>query len=174
MFLESTPIWSDKRAKAKLIISQNGTSTIQHTQITADNISRPVITRMGTTQVSPSVRTSAVGRCVKKGASEGQQAVVDYAFQISQGDRSFIGLLEAENGLWDFKRQSEVRYNGKREQSYGLCQIHKSYHKKIVNDKRFFTDWKWQLEQCWELYKQGTPFGGRKNIKKALKNFICK
>lgn len=43
---------------------------------------------------------------------------------------------------------------------YGLCQINKGYHSKIVNDPRFFTDYKRQLDKCREKFKGGTRFYG--------------
>lgn len=43
---------------------------------------------------------------------------------------------------------------------YGLCQINKWYHPEIVNNTKFFTDYKYQIDQCWKLYKWGTRFYG--------------
>jgi len=39
-----------------------------------------------------------------------------------------------------------------------LCQINKASHPEIVNDPRFFTDWRWHIEQCKKLADQWTAF----------------
>jgi len=88
--------------------------------------------------------------------SEEQQKIIDYAWKISH-DREFIYLLKAENGEISVDRKSPVNSNGYRD--YGLCQINKGYHPGIVNDERF-SDYKWQLDQCYRLYKGGTTFYG--------------
>lgn len=98
-----------------------------------------------------------------------QQKVVDYAWAISH-DKNFIYLLKAENGTFDPKRKSTwVGSNGYRD--YGLCQINKGFHPEIVGDSRFFTDWKWQADQCYRLYKGGTVFYGAKNEAAQVKHF---
>lgn len=108
---------------------------------------------------------------IKRWASSQQQQYIDYAWELSH-DPKFIYTLEAENGLWSIDRQSTYRdKNGRQEPSFGFCQIHKGYHPEIVNDQRFFTDWKWQLETCWRLYKWGTAFYGKNNIARTQKNF---
>lgn len=95
---------------------------------------------------------------------------VDYAFEISGRDETFVYLLEAENGLWTHDRRSIVRgANG--HWDWGLCQVSSYFHPKIVNDPRFKSDWKWQMDQCLKLYQGGTKFYGRANIKKVSKNF---
>lgn len=101
--------------------------------------------------------------------SEEQQKIIDYAWQISH-DEKFIYLLKAECGDLDIKCKSKtVGSNGYRD--FGACQINKGYHSKIVNDARFFTDYKWQLDQCYRLYKGGTKFYGMNNIHKVKKHF---
>jgi hypothetical protein len=74
---------------------------------------------------------------------------------MSGCDKEFIIMLESENGSWNYKSQSSyITKDGTREDSWGLCQFHRQYHPDIVNDKRFFTDQSWQLEQClkeWRL-----------------------
>jgi len=95
------------------------------------------------------------------------------AAEISNNDIEFLALLDAENGTWNLKRQSEVTVKGHRERSYGFCQINSYYHPEIVKDERFFTNPRWQIEQCHKLYKGGTTFYGAKNISKTIKNFTC-
>jgi len=90
------------------------------------------------------------------------QEKINYAWSISK-DHDFIYMLEGENALWDFTRQSEVVKNGVREDSWGFCQIHRGWHPEIVNDKRFFTDWRWQMRECLRLWKGGTRFYGFDN-----------
>ena len=67
-------------------------------------------------------------------------------------------LMECENGNWNPTMQSTVIRNGKREDSWGLCQVHRPDHKEIVNNPLFFSDWKWQIDRCKELMDGKTPF----------------
>lgn len=85
------------------------------------------------------------------------QDYVRYAYKISWGDLDFVATLEAENGRRDPHRQSDVVTNGKREESYGFCQMMRVYHAE-VNDKRFWSDPYRQLDQCYRKYKWGTTF----------------
>lgn len=92
------------------------------------------------------------------------QEYVRYAYDISDWDLDFVAMLDAENGKRDPKRQSQVpdkkrwmSANG-REDSRGFCQLHRRRHKNIVDDPKFFTDWKRQMEQCHKKYKWGTRF----------------
>lgn len=93
------------------------------------------------------------------------QEYVDYAYSISNNDINFLWKLQWENGQRDPKKQSNcVKIDWStdcfgrsiwlwyREESYWFCQINKRYHPDIVWDKRFFTDRRWQLQQCWEMY----------------------
>lgn len=133
----------------------------------------------------------------KKGGSDIQNERVSYAWKISK-DLDFLALLEAENGLWTEDRKHSVKYslchkkNGemidqrksglcntdpknyywKWHWDYGFCGTSSGYKAKIYNDPRFFTDWKWQIEQCYIMYKQGVTFYGRKNIWKTRSHFI--
>lgn len=76
-------------------------------------------------------------------------------------------LLHAESGAWDFKKRHDIAYvrKGKRYYDFGLCGVSNYYHPEIVNDPRFFTDWKWQMQECHKLYKGGTTFYGAKHLK---------
>ena len=86
---------------------------------------------------------------------------------------SFIALLEAENWLWTIDRQSLSGYwrNGKLYHDYGFCQISNYYHPTITGDARFYTDWKWQIGKCYELYIGGTTFYGLNNVHITKKRF---
>jgi hypothetical protein len=113
------------------------------------------------------------GKLNKVGFPKEKKEMVDYACEISSGNKSFIYKLNAENGIWDFKRRSTVwlrkakdgKHNeicGKdltgcwHEDSWGYCQIHRPDHPEIVNDPRMFTDWKWQMDTCYRLFSGGT------------------
>ena len=85
------------------------------------------------------------------------QSYVNYAWKISWWDIDFISTLEAENWQWNHTRQSEVRTNWVREESYWFCQMMKKWHKE-VSDERFWSDPYWQLDICWYKYKNGTRF----------------
>ena len=98
------------------------------------------------------------------------QDYVRYAYKISWGDLDFVATLEAENGRRDPHRQSDVVTNGKREESYGFCQMMRKYHPE-VNDKRFWEDPYWQLDTCWKKYKWGTKFYGKNVRHKVIDRF---
>lgn len=99
---------------------------------------------------------SECGEVRKKGWSKDASYWLQYAFNISDCDKDFIAQMLAENGNMDFNLQSYVVKDGIREESYGVCQIHKGYHPEIVNDPRF-SDQEWQIQKCLELYRNGTP-----------------
>lgn len=80
------------------------------------------------------------------------QDYVRYAYKISGGDLDFVATLEAENGRRDPYRQSDVVSNGKREESYGFCQMMRKYHPE-VNEKKFWEDPYYQLDVCYRKYK---------------------
>lgn len=81
-----------------------------------------------------------------------------YEWEISNWDKRFLLKLKTENWWYNINQQSNVWTNWKREDSWGLCQLHRKRHSKIVDDPRFFTDYKWHIEQCYNKYKWGTKF----------------
>lgn len=85
-------------------------------------------------------------------------STMEQAYFLSGGDKNFVRLLDCENSSWDPRRQSGIMVNGKREDSWGLCQISRRWHQGIVDDPRFFTDVSWQIGQCLILYRGGTKF----------------
>jgi len=103
--------------------------------------------------------------CYKHTADERQNQYVKMASEISNNDLEFLALLDAENGLWTPDR---VGVTG----DIGFCQISPYYHPQITNDTRFYDPY-WQIEKCYELYKGGTTFYGKKNIYKTKLNFTC-
>lgn len=92
----------------------------------------------------------------KKDCGDDVNEVLSYAYEIS-GDRDFIKMLVAENGRVQI---DTVGVSG----DIGFCQVAPQFHPEITNDSRFLTDWRWQIEQCYELYKNGTTFYGIKHL----------
>lgn len=96
---------------------------------------------------------------------EDQQQFVRLAQEVSGNNLQFLYMLESENPLFSPDRQSDVVYKGRREPSFGFCQIHRDYHPEIINNPRFFTDAKWQMETCYRLFKGGVKFYGYQRLK---------
>lgn len=117
-----------------------------------------------------------------------QQEYIDYAWEISH-EPNFIYLLKAENGLITPDRKHALSYKlcdnsqgitvppsncyakkkgyyWKTHWDWGFCGASDGYQKNTVEDARFFTNWKWQLDQCYRLYKGGTTFYGIKRFRK--------
>ena len=105
---------------------------------------------------------------VLKGSyNEYQYKWTDYAWN-KYHDKEFMYMLASENGLFNHDRQSLVYdSSGRREPSYGFCQIHRGYHPNIVNDPRFFSDPAWQMDKCYEKFTGGTVFYGYTRFKKS-------
>jgi len=80
------------------------------------------------------------------------------ASEVSGNNLDFIRKITGENGGMDHTLQSRVVKNGIREDSWGYCQIHRQWHSAIVDDPRFFTDKRWQMENCFRLWSGGTKF----------------
>lgn len=117
--------------------------------------------------IAPSVKTAkqSTGLYKKLNVGEDQQQYVRLAQEISNSDLQFLYMLEAENSLFTPDRQSNVYYKGRREPSFGFCQIHKDYHPEIINNPKF-KDPKWQMETCFRLFKGGTKFYGYQRVLK--------
>lgn len=103
--------------------------------------------------------------------NDGRNKYVQYAYNVWW--INFVALLEAENWRWAINTRSYVVWINWY-YDYGFCQINKWRHKNIVNDPRFFTDWKRQIDKCYELYKWWTTFYGAKNISKTKIRFEIK
>lgn len=103
-----------------------------------------------------------------------KQQYVQYAYEISGWDIVFVGMLQAENDAWDPHRQSEVidhsSENGK-EDSWWFCQVHRPSHPHVVNHEFFWTDWRWQMRTCYELYTRGVYFAGKRDARGMLQFF---
>ena len=87
--------------------------------------------------------------------------IATYAYEVSNGNMDFLMTLKAENWWFDMYKQSNVpdKYwvNG-REDSRGICQLHRKRHSAIVDNERFFADYKYQVEECWKKYNWWTKF----------------
>jgi len=110
------------------------------------------------------------------------QQLIQYACDVSNSDIDFILTLNAEMGSWNWQGQSNViQKDWKREPSFWMCQIHYKYHKKTIyenlpfnriKESRYLTDWKYQIETCYKMYKWGTKMYGYNVRHKVLKGLI--
>lgn len=105
----------------------------------------------------------------RKGWGEENQEKVQYAYEL--GGEQFVYLLNAENGQWTHKRR-HPKIPGTIGTDWGMCGINDYYHPTIVNNALFFTDWKWQMNQCYRIWKGGTTFYGARNIHKQKSLFF--
>lgn len=111
---------------------------------------------------------------VKRGAEPEAQEKIDYAYLISKGDKDFIYTLTIENDQWTINRKHGLSYycplTKTMETDWGMG-ISKCWHRDKVEDPRFFTDWRWHIEQAWDLYSGGTRFYGYDIRWKAKEKF---
>ena len=87
--------------------------------------------------------------------------IATYAYKVSWGDMDFLMTLKAENWAFDMYLQSRVsdkHWRNWREDSRWLCQLHRTRHKDVVDDKRFWNSREFQVEKCREKYKWWTKF----------------
>lgn len=112
-------------------------------------ILRSIIAIVALSILSPALAVEKIG------APEYVSERAAYAYEISGGNKMFVGTLDAENSLWTEDRRSNTGYyrKGVKRYDWGICQVSEYYHPTIVNDLRFWTDWKWQVRKCWDLYK---------------------
>ncbi len=85
-------------------------------------------------------------------------------------------MMEGENGEWTHDKRSDLYawLGGRASWDWGHCQINDYWHPDKVNDDRFFTDWKWQLDQCLLLWNGGTRFYATDNIPTSKTHFEWK
>ena len=89
--------------------------------------------------------------------------IINYAYEISNGDMDFVLTLKAENGWFDIYKQSNVydEYGpNNREDSRGLCQLHRRWHSDIVDQPKFRDWYEYQVDACYEKYVGWTRFYG--------------
>lgn len=87
--------------------------------------------------------------------------IATYERKVSNWNKAFLLKLKTENWWYDMFKQSEVRdrnWPNGREDSRGLCQFHRNRHSEIVDDPRFWTDYKFQVEKCREKFSWWTTF----------------
>lgn len=94
-----------------------------------------------------------------------QQKYVKMADKVSNHDLQFLALLDSENGLWTPDRRHSDGVG------FGFCGMSLPWHKDDIEDPRFFTDPEWQIQVCYDHYKDGTTFYGK--WKNHLKYFTC-
>lgn len=110
------------------------------------------------------------------------QQLIQYACDVSNYDVDFILTLNAEMGSWNWQGRSRViQKDWNIEPSFGLCQVHYKYHKKTIyenlpfhriKESKFLTDWKYQIETCYQMHKWGTKMYGYNVRYKVLKWLI--
>jgi len=108
--------------------------------------------------------------------------IIQYACDISNSDIDFILTMNAENWSRDYKKQSNViQKNWKREPSFWMCQVHYMYHKKTIYENlpfnrimesKYLTDWKYQIDTCYRLYKQWVAMYGYNHRYRVLRWLI--
>lgn len=100
--------------------------------------------------------------------------IINYAYEISSWNMEFVRTLKAENWAFDIYLQSYVpdpRWPNGREDSWGLCQLHRSRHSDIVDQKIFRESRAYQVEICREKYRTWTKFYGR-NVQYRYKDLF--
>ena len=112
-------------------------------------------------------KTTRKSLCYKHTAGEDQNQYVKIAAEISDNDLDFLSTLDAENGLWTPDR---VHGDGV---GHGFCGFSYPWHKPTIEDPRFKSDPKWQLEKCYKAYKGGTRFYGYDVRNSHKDNFTC-
>ena len=83
------------------------------------------------------------------------QDYVNYAYSIWW--ENLLLLCECENWWRDLDLQSRVQQKYGREKTYWLCQLH-IYNYPDIDYTRFLTDYKYQLDVCWQKRSTWTPF----------------
>jgi len=138
------------------------------------------------------------GRVTKKGyrVDDYRHEYINYAFSLGLNDKvmyrssgtnsaskEFVGLLEAENSAWNIRTRSNSSYWRPADTiewywrpagtywDFGFCQISNYYHPSKTENKRFYTDWKWQIDQCYKLWRWWTKFYWAKNISRTILRF---
>jgi len=209
-FFLCSPVKSEKKEPVELVFGQ---ATIQFLE--ANTISPRVLPEKKEAEVvfvkkieevTPEVKEvkpddkKGCGKVQKKGWSEEASYWVQRAYDKSGCDKSFVLMLEGENGSWDFKSQSQAYtyfidgnkvsqdeyvsrknnckekeckniFTSIREDSWGFCQIHRKWHADTVDNPLFFTSQEWQLDRCLEKWRGGTIFYGANNHK-AKENIL--
>lgn len=83
--------------------------------------------------------------------------LINYAYS-KWHDLDFVETLNMENWNRDETLQSRQHQNGVREQSFGICQINKKFHKKFISSEEFNNPF-YQIDYCRELRLNGKKRG---------------
>jgi len=88
--------------------------------------------------------------------------------------KDMLGTFLWENGNMNMNLRSYLSYerNWKQYYDFWICQVSEYYHPEIVNDKRFFKDIDFQVENCVKLYRGGTKFYWARHKEKMKKNLV--
>ena len=104
---------------------------------------------------------SKCGIVTKRGWTPHQSYWIRRALEIANCNKSFVALLNSENGNWNH-RTIGVNPNGTRD--HGFCQINDYWHPEVVYHAKFY-DQEWQLKECYRLWTGGTRFYAKPHLK---------
>ena len=112
---------------------------------------KPVTKNDNTSQ--PESPNTTAGTITHKGfpADSIVQQYVQYAYSIWGMD--LVTLIECENWSWNPHRKASWK-----EDSWWFCMINRRWHKDIVDNDLFRSDWEWQINKCKELRAGWTKF----------------
>ena len=92
-----------------------------------------------------------------KGTDE-QNEKIAYAYMISGNNIEYVYVLNGENGLWTHDRVHNPGANTVGvDMGFG---INSYFHPEIVNDEKFWNDWKWNIDRTFQLWDSGVTFYG--------------
>lgn len=115
---------------------------------------------------APTARLESQTAPRKKGAPEWMQERINYAWEVSK-DFDFILTMERESGF----DVNAFHRNKDGTTDHGIPQVNRHWFKYIVDDKRF-SDWRWQIEQGWELYQKKVVFYGYYKRNEVRNRFV--
>ena len=87
-----------------------------------------------------------------------QNEKLAYAWKISGYDIQFIYVLNGENALFDHTRRHDNSANT-HGTDWGFG-VNDYWHPEVVNDPKFFSDWRWQIDRVYQMWSGGTVFYG--------------
>ena len=94
---------------------------------------------------------------LENGSAE-QNEKIAYAYMISGNNIDFIYTINGENGLWTHDRVHNSGANTVGvDMGFG---INSYFHPEIVNDDKFWNDWKWNIDRTFQLWDSGVTFYG--------------
>lgn len=150
-------------------------------------------------EINLSTRSDGAQVELKNGTPE-QNEVLNYAWEISQ-DEDFLCTILGENAqlthdrkhnyehslcwtwdAWATKRPPNQKWCNAQPDENTFRRVHTDwafgisdgYYRWIVEDERFFSDWKWNLEQTYKLWAGGTRFYGEAHCHVTRKLIVKK